>query len=63
MPDDLHAEFLACLARAGLTVPPEREAIMFEAFKGYRELAALLDAPLPYAAEPAAAYIAAEPGQ
>jgi hypothetical protein len=63
MPDDPRAEFLACLSRAGLTVPPERQAVMFAAFQGYRELAALLDAPLPYGAEPAAAYLPPAPAR
>jgi hypothetical protein len=54
----LKHEFHAALARAGIAVPPDREAAMFQAFLGYRELASLLDAPLPRGVEPAAAYVA-----
>jgi hypothetical protein len=56
MDDDLEMEFRAGLQRAGLVVPPERYAIMREAFINYRRLVAVLDKPLPYAAEPGPAW-------
>lgn len=55
-PHPLRAEFDALTARAGLTYPADRVEVMFAAFLGYRELAMLLDAPLPDALEPAALY-------
>ncbi|MBI0434680.1 hypothetical protein [Roseomonas sp. KE0001] len=62
MPQDLRAEFRACLARAGISVPPEREPAMYEAYLAYAELASVLDEPYPYAAEPAAVFTPAAPG-
>jgi hypothetical protein len=60
MPEDLTADFHASLARAGIAIPPERVPVMMEAFLAYRELAALLDEPYPYTAEPAAIFLPAD---
>jgi hypothetical protein len=49
------ADFYACLRRARVRVPPEREAVMFEAFQDFQALMRCLDEPLPYADEPAVA--------
>lgn len=54
MPElDPETEFDTCLARAGITLPPERRAAMFEAFLAWRSLRAPLNEPLPHALEPA----------
>lgn len=53
----LEQEFRACLRRAGLRVPEDRMDAMRAAFLQYRSLAEVLDEPLPYGAEPAAAWI------
>lgn len=54
MPEvDPETEFDICLARAGITLPPERRAAMFEAFLAWRSLRAPLSEPLPHATEPA----------
>ncbi len=49
--DDL--DFAAALRRAGLAIPPERVAIMREAYRGLRGLLKVLDAPFAYGDEPA----------
>ena len=50
---DPETEFDIALARAGLTIPPERRAAMYEGFLAWRALRATLDEPLPHATEPA----------
>jgi len=50
---DPETEFDIALARAGLTIPPERRAAMFEGFRAWRSLRAALDEKLPQATEPA----------
>lgn len=50
---DPETEFDIALARAGLTLPPERRAPMFEAFLAWRALRAALDEPIPVTTEPA----------
>lgn len=49
----LETEFDAAIARAGLTVPPERRAAMLETFRAWRDLRGALAAPMPFATEPA----------
>jgi hypothetical protein len=49
---DPGTEFDIALARAGLTVPPERRAAVFEGFLAWRTLRAALDEPLPSTTEP-----------
>lgn len=56
MTDPLVQEFEALCARAGLRFPEDRREAMYAAFLGYRELAMLLDAPLPESLEPAGLY-------
>ena len=34
----LRAEFEAMAARAGLVIPPERDAVLFESFKDFRKM-------------------------
>ena len=51
-PNDLEAEFDAAIARAGLTVPPERREAMLEGFRAWRDLRRELTAPMPVATEP-----------
>ena len=51
MSDDLDYE--AALRRAGLTVPPERDAIMRDAYRQMQALLAVLENPLAYEDEPA----------
>jgi hypothetical protein len=53
--DTLEAGFRAMLALSRLTVPEDRLDAMRGAFAGCRDLAAVLDEALPYAAEPAPA--------
>ena len=55
MPDDLELDFQAALRVAGISIAAERYAIMLEAYRSWRALATVLDAPTPYAWEPAAA--------
>ncbi|MBP0465172.1 hypothetical protein J5Y09_14700 [Roseomonas sp. PWR1] len=50
---DPETEFDIALARAGLTLPPDRRAPMFEAFLAWRTLRAALDEPIPVTTEPA----------
>jgi hypothetical protein len=49
------ADFDALLRIAGITVPPDRRPAMLDAYRSWLELAAVLDEPLPFAEEPAAA--------
>jgi hypothetical protein len=49
------ADFDALLRIAGITVPPDRRPAMLDAYRCWLELAAVLDEPLPFAEEPAAA--------
>jgi hypothetical protein len=51
MSDDLDYE--AALRRAGITVPPERDAIMRDAYRQMQALLAVLENPLAYEDEPA----------
>ncbi|HEX5322017.1 MAG TPA: hypothetical protein VFW46_22875 [Stellaceae bacterium] len=51
MSDDL--DFDAALRRAGLTIPPERDAIMRDAYRQMMALLAVLEDPLAYEDEPA----------
>jgi hypothetical protein len=55
MPDEMELDFQSALRVAGITVPEARFAIMLDAYRSYRAMAAVLDDPTPYAAEPAAA--------
>ncbi|WP_043361218.1 hypothetical protein [Belnapia sp. F-4-1] len=55
MPEDLELDFQSALRVAGITVPEDRTAIMLDAYRSYRALVAILDEPMPYAEEPAAA--------
>ena len=50
---ELEAEFDAAIARAALTVPPDRRAAMLESFRAWRDLRQELSAPLPVPTEPA----------
>lgn len=50
---DLEAEFDAAIARAGLTVTPDRRPAMLEAFRAWRELRQHLLVPMPFPTEPA----------
>ncbi len=50
---DLHTEFTSMAARAGITIPSDRDATMFEAFKSLRTLLAAVHKPYAYAVEPA----------
>lgn len=50
---DPETEFDIALARAGLSLPPERRAAMYDGFLAWRSLRAALDEPLPHATEPA----------
>ena len=50
---DPETEFDIALARAGITVPPERRAAMFEGFLAWRVMRATLAEPPPPATEPA----------
>jgi hypothetical protein len=52
MPDP-ETEFDIALARAGIVIPPERRAAMFEGFLAWRALATALDEPMPRTTEPA----------
>jgi hypothetical protein len=51
MSDDL--DFDAALRRAEVTVPPERDAIMRDAYRQMQALLKVLDDPLAYEDEPA----------
>ena len=57
-PDDaaLAAEFDALAHRAGLAVPEDRRALLFDGFKDLRQGLALLRQPRTAASEPAATY-------
>jgi hypothetical protein len=48
-------DFQALLRIAGITIPPERHAIMLEAYRSWLLLVQVLDEPLPMPVEPAAA--------
>ena len=50
---DLETEFDAAIARAGLTIAPDRRDAMLEAFRAWRDLRKELTAPMPLATEPA----------
>lgn len=50
---DPETEFDVALARAGLTLAPERRAAMFEGFLAWRVMRATLAEPLPPTTEPA----------
>ncbi|MFZ4410719.1 MAG: hypothetical protein ACOYOH_25470 [Paracraurococcus sp.] len=53
--DEMEQDFRSALRVAGVTVPEARYAIMLDAYRSWRSLATVLDAPTPYALEPAAA--------
>ena len=54
MPEpDPEIEFDMALARAGVVVPPERQAAMMEGFRAWCEMRKLLNEPMPLATEPA----------
>jgi uncharacterized protein (DUF1778 family) len=55
MPDDLELDFQSALRVAGVTVPDDRYAIMLDAYRSYRALVKILDEPMRYTEEPAAA--------
>jgi hypothetical protein len=50
---DPETEFDIALARAGITLPPDRRPAMYEGFLAWRTLRAALDEPLPSTTEPA----------
>ncbi len=50
---DLRTEFTVMAARAGITIPADRDSAMFEAFKSLRTLLATLHTPFAYSTEPA----------
>lgn len=50
---DPETEFDIALARAGLSIPPERRAAMYEGFLAWRVMRATLAEPLPPGIEPA----------
>ena len=58
LPDDaaLTVEFDALAARAGLSVPEDRRALLFAGFKDLRKMLALLRQPRTAASEPASTY-------
>lgn len=58
LPDDtvLSQEFDVFAARAGLEIPPERRAGVFQGFKDLRKMTLLLRQPRTAAAEPAGVY-------
>ena len=53
MSDDADSEFAAAVARAGVTIPPERWTAMREAYVSMQTLLKVLDDPLAYEDEPA----------
>ena len=53
--DEMEQDFRSALRVAGVSVPEPRYAIMLVAYRSWRSLAAVLDAPMPYALEPATA--------
>ncbi|MBL6081843.1 hypothetical protein JMJ56_28055 [Belnapia sp. T18] len=55
MPEDFELDFQSALRVAGVTVPEDRHVIMLDAYRSYRALVAILDEPMSYAEEPAAA--------
>lgn len=55
MTPEMELDFQSALRVAGITIAPERYAIMLEAYRSWRALALVLDEPTPYAHEPAAA--------
>ena len=62
MPDEMELDFQSALRVAGISIPADRYAIMLDAYHEYRKLVAVLDEPMPYADEPAAApHLAASP--
>lgn len=50
---DPETEFDIALARAGISLPPERRAAMYDGFLAWRSLRATLNEPLPHTTEPA----------
>ena len=55
MPEDLELDFQSALRVAGIAVPGDRYPVMLDAYRSYRALVEILDEPMPYAEEPAAA--------
>jgi hypothetical protein len=53
MPSEQDEEFAAAVLRAGVAIPPERWAVMREAYVSMQKLLSVLDEPLTYADEPA----------
>lgn len=53
--DTEEADLQALLRVAGITIPPERYAIMLDAYRSWLELVKVLDEPMPMPVEPAAA--------
>ena len=51
----MELDFQSALRVAGISIPEDRYAIMLDAYRSYRRMAAVLDEPTPYADEPAAA--------
>ncbi len=52
----LRAEYTALLARSGLSVPAERDGVMFEAFRVQREALSALHRDWRWADEPATVF-------
>jgi hypothetical protein len=64
MTDELELDFQAALRVAGISIPEDRYAAMLDAYRSWRALATVLDAPTPYAWEPAAApHLVRSPGR
>ena len=55
MPEDLELDFQSALRVAGIALPEDRYPVMLDAYRSYRALVEILDEPMPYAEEPAAA--------
>jgi hypothetical protein len=53
METDVDNEFAAAVRRAGITIPPERWAVMRDAYASMQALLNVLDEPLAYEDEPA----------
>ena len=54
--DEAEATMRTMLRVAGLSLPEDRMPVMLESYRRWLACAAILDEPLPYTAEPAAAF-------
>ena len=55
LPEEMELDFQSALRVAGITLPEDRYPVMLDAYRSYRALVEILDEPMPYAEEPAAA--------